>query len=209
VPSNRCLLIFERHGFACVLGEHNKQWQVIKTGLLVNHTSLMKFIELLQVEVPEHYLSLIKFACAFSNSHNTIKTFPCHQNNCYFGYVNGLAIVFNSNNGLVSVGQHRNEELCEFGGKFVSKKVVEEGNFGSSGETVQYKGERPTQRIYQIYQKVHKRDSNFVNEAYESKTKVFTSIQSLIINKLKQIVEESRKSENIARFDLNESLDYH
>lgn len=52
VPSNRCLLIFERHGFGCVLGEHGKQWQVIKTSQLVNHSALMKLIELLQVDVP-------------------------------------------------------------------------------------------------------------------------------------------------------------
>lgn len=72
----------------------------------------MKFVELLQVEVPEHYLSLIKFACALSQPHSALRTFPCHQHNCYFGYPNGLAIVFNNNNGLVTVGQHRNEELC-------------------------------------------------------------------------------------------------
>lgn len=76
----------------------------------------------------------------------------------------------------------------------MSKKVTEEGNFAASGESVQYKGERPTQRIHQIYQKLHRRDSNFVNESYESKAKIFTSIQSLIINKLKQIVEESRRN---------------
>lgn len=146
------------------------------------------------MDVPEHYLSLIKFTCSFSNSHNAVRTFPCHQNHCYFGYVNGLAIVFNSNNGLVTVGQHRNEELCEFGGKFKSKKVAEEGNFAPGGEIVQYKGERPTQKIYSIYQKIHKRDNNFINETYESRTRIFTSIQSLIINKLKQIVEESRRS---------------
>ena len=68
----------------------------------------MKYIELLQIDVPEHYLSLIKFACAFSNHNNTIKTFPCHQDYCYFGYINGLAIVFNNNNGLVTVGHHKN-----------------------------------------------------------------------------------------------------
>lgn len=109
VPSHRCLLIFERHSFACVLGECNKQWEIVKSGLLVNHASLMKFIELLQVDVPDHYLSLIKFACTFSAHANSIKTFPCHQNYCYFGYVNGLAIVFNSNNGVVTVGEHLNE----------------------------------------------------------------------------------------------------
>jgi hypothetical protein len=108
VPTNRCLLIFERLGFACVLGQTNKQWSVIKSGILSNHASLMKFIELLQVDVPDHYLSLIKFTCYFSNHNNIIRTFPCFETYCYFGFVNGLAIVFNNNNGLVTVGNHRN-----------------------------------------------------------------------------------------------------
>lgn len=58
------------------------------------------------------------------------------------------------------------------------------------------------QRIHAIYQKLHRRDPNFINEAFESKIKVFNSIQSLIISKLKQIVEDTRR-EDVGRFDLN------
>jgi hypothetical protein len=40
----------------------------------------------------------------------------------------GLAIIFNSNNGVVSVGHHSDKELSGFGGKFDGKRI-EEGNF--------------------------------------------------------------------------------
>lgn len=109
VPSKRCLLIFERHGFGCVLQENSQQWTVVKAGPLGSHSALMKLIELLQVDVPEHYLSLTKFACHLSTPHSSLRTFPCHHSHCYFGFLNGLAIVFNNNNGLVTVGHHRNE----------------------------------------------------------------------------------------------------
>lgn len=90
----------------------------------------------------------------------------------------------------------------------MGKKCVEEGNFSGGGEVVKYGSERPTQRIYQIYQKLHKKDYNFVNEACEAKAKVFASIQSLIVNKLKSIVEESKRSLQINPSELNDSLNY-
>lgn len=48
---------------------------------------------------------------------------PCEGENCYFGYRDGLAIIFNSNNGVVSVGQHENKKISGFGGKFDGKKI--------------------------------------------------------------------------------------
>lgn len=53
---------------------------------------------------------------------------PCKHNHCYFGYKDGLGIVFNSNNGVVSVGNHEKMQLTGYGGKFKGRKV-EEGNF--------------------------------------------------------------------------------
>lgn len=76
----------------------------------------------MELKVPDNYFSLTKFACSYSFNNKYIKTFPCMENYCYFGFVNGLAIIFNSNNGVVSVGYHRNEILCEFGGIFDGTK---------------------------------------------------------------------------------------
>lgn len=46
-----------------------------------------------------------------------LKTVPCFGG-CYFGFNNGLAMIFNANNGLVSIGKHQNEQLVELGGRF-------------------------------------------------------------------------------------------
>jgi hypothetical protein len=40
-------------------------------------------------------------------------------------------MVFNANNGLVSIGQHTGERLSEFGGRFDNSKTGFEGNFRS------------------------------------------------------------------------------
>ena len=52
-----------------------------------------------------------------------------------------MAIIFNSNNGVVSVGQHESRQLSGFGGKFDGKKI-EEGNF-ETDETITYQKKRP------------------------------------------------------------------
>lgn len=78
--------------------------------------------------MPDHFFSLTKFACHFSNSSH-LRTYPTANNCCYFGFPLGLGIVFNPNNGVVSVGLHRNEELCEFGGRFEGSRESEQGNF--------------------------------------------------------------------------------
>ena len=58
--------------------------------------------------MPEHYFSLIKFVTNFASlSGQSLISTPCANGNCYFGYKTGLAIIFNSNNGVVSVGHHQ------------------------------------------------------------------------------------------------------
>ena len=63
--------------------------------------------------MPEHYFSLIKFVTNFANlsftQNQSLISTPCANGNCYFGYKTGLAIIFNSNNGVVSVGHHQNK----------------------------------------------------------------------------------------------------
>ena len=88
---------------------------------------------MLDINVPEYYFSLTKFACRFSNYSQAIKTYSCVNNCCYFGFHNGLALIFNSNNGLLSIGHHNNEQLCEFGGKYEGHRSSEEGNFEEKG----------------------------------------------------------------------------
>lgn len=80
---------------------------------------------MLDFKMPDHYFSLIKFVtyqAADSHEQGLIVS-PCDNGNCYFGYQNGLAIVFNSNNGVVSVGHHQNKKIVGFGGKFDGKKI--------------------------------------------------------------------------------------
>ena len=108
-PVSKCLVIFERFNFACILQEVSDSWSIIQSGQLVNYDTLVKYIELIEVPVPDHFFSLTKFACNFSKNSHHLKTFPCLVNCCYFGYSNGLALIFNSTNGLISIGVHYNE----------------------------------------------------------------------------------------------------
>lgn len=116
-PTGKCLVIFERFNFACVLQE-GKEWSVVASGQLISYDTLLEFIELIGTPVPDYYFSLTKFACNFSKHSQHIKTLPCFGGCCYFGYENGLALVFNAANGLVSVGLHHEEQVGEFGGHF-------------------------------------------------------------------------------------------
>lgn len=59
---------------------------------------------MIEVPVPDYFFSLTKFACHFSKNSPSLKTFPCFTNCCYFGYSNGLALIFNSSNALISIG---------------------------------------------------------------------------------------------------------
>lgn len=117
-PTGKCLVIFERFNFACVLQESGEGWKVLSSGHLTTYNTLLQYIDLMGMPVPDHFFSLTKFACHFSKNSAHVKTLPCFSGCCYFGYTNGLALVFNAANGLVSVGAHREEQVCEFGGRF-------------------------------------------------------------------------------------------
>lgn len=93
------------------MDEDNGDWRITDSGQLINHDTLMKYIQMIGVPVPDHYFSLTKFACHFAKYSSFVKAYPCLSNCCYFGYHDGLAIVFNSNNALISIGAHCNENL--------------------------------------------------------------------------------------------------
>ena len=109
--------------------EESGGWDIQSSGPLTSHQSLVTEMGKIGLIMPDHYFSLIKYACTFSHGNQFVKVFPCLANHCYFGFVNGLAIVFNSDNGVVSVGHHANEQLCDFGGRFKGAKSAEEGSF--------------------------------------------------------------------------------
>lgn len=74
------------------------------------------------------YFSLSKFLTFISNAR--VSAVPCRgSENCYFGYGKGLGIVFNANNGVVSVGSHEGKKVVEFGGKYEIPAFAIEGNF--------------------------------------------------------------------------------
>ena len=105
-PTNRCFIIFERFNFACVLEQKDQQWNIVCSGELTSHNMLLKIIEKAGFVMPQHYFSLTKFVCNTTINSHYLKTFPCFVGCCYFGFFNGLGMIFNSNNGLVSIGQH-------------------------------------------------------------------------------------------------------
>ena len=78
-----------------------------QAGPVPSHKALVNYIQEIGLPFPEHYFSLTKFACTFSYN-GKVKIFPCRTNLCYFGMLNGLGIIFNANNGVVSVGHHQN-----------------------------------------------------------------------------------------------------
>lgn len=63
----------------------------------------------------------------------------------------------------MTIGHHQNEKLVEFGGKFDGGAIAEEGNFENGGERITYKENRPTTKIFSIFQKLHKRSLSFCN----------------------------------------------
>ena len=154
------------------------------------------------LKIPDHYFSLTKFACSFARQSQHIKTFPCHTHCCYLGFARGLAIVFNSNNGLVSVGSHANEEVVELGGKFWGSRSAEEGNFEASGERIKYNGVRPTQQIQAIFHKVHKRSMNFINEYFDSRIGSFMGVEGLLRSQLKELTRMCQEQVQRVKVDL-------
>ena len=74
-----------------------------------------------------HLFSLTKFLVAVSDK--KLFASPCKTSeNCYFGYESGLGIIFNPNNGVVSVGFHEYKRIYEYGGRYENNTCVE-GNF--------------------------------------------------------------------------------
>jgi len=113
LPAEKCLMIFERENFACIINQvEGQEWIVGNSGTINSHSVLLSFISKMGISVPDHYFSLTKFASSLTHRNKAIKMFPCPNNHCYFGFVNGLGIIFNSNNGVVSVGCHQKESLC-------------------------------------------------------------------------------------------------
>ena len=73
--------------------------------------------------MPEHYFSLVKYVTHFAQeSQSRISAHQSTSGCCYFGFRDGLGMVFNSNNGLVSIGRHLGEEVSEFGGVYESSR---------------------------------------------------------------------------------------
>jgi hypothetical protein len=190
------------------LQQAGEEWAVVGSGQLTTYDTLLQYIDLLGTPVPDHFFSLTKFACHFSKHSAHVKTLPCLAGCCYFGYSNGLALVFNATNGLVSVGLHKEEQVSEFGGKFEGTRWAEEGCFERGGERVRYSGERPSNKIYSIFQKIHKRSLDFHNEYFDSKVKFFTFIEEMLRSQLHLIANECRRDKNLRHVDLSESLDY-
>ena len=57
-----------------------------------------------------HFFSLTKFLIAIED--NKLTATPCKTSeNCFFGFESGLGIIFNPNNGVVSVGVHEKKML--------------------------------------------------------------------------------------------------
>lgn len=56
------------------------------------------------------YFSLTKFLTSISNAQAA--AVPCKDSeNCYYGFQEGLGIIFNPNNGVVSIGCHAQKRL--------------------------------------------------------------------------------------------------
>jgi hypothetical protein len=85
---------------------------------------------------------------------------------------------------------------------------AEEGNFERGGDRIRYTGERPANRIYNIFQKLHKRSMDFHNEYFDSKVKCFTCIEEMLRSQLHLIANECRKDKQLRYADLSESLDF-
>lgn len=86
--------------------------------------------------------------------------------------------------------------------------MAEEGNFEFNQERIQYVGERPTHKIYSIFQKLHKRSLNFYNEYFDPKVKTFTNVEDLLRSKIDEISNEFKNKRGFRNIDLNDSLDY-
>ena len=74
-----------------------------------------------------HFFSLTKFLIAIEDKKLAASSGKTSEN-CYFGFESGLGIIFNPNNGVVSVGVHEKKMLYEYGGKYEGE-VSFEGNF--------------------------------------------------------------------------------
>lgn len=113
------LIIFEKCNYVAIIsqGEDEKDWRVTESGTLKNYDDLLRYIDEAHLPMKPQYFSLSKYLTFISN--NRISATPCRgSENCYFGFEEGLGIVFNPNNGVVSVGVHENKKLVEFGGKY-------------------------------------------------------------------------------------------
>lgn len=174
----KILVIFEKLNFVVVIEENQGDWDVIDRGMLKNYNELVRYIEEAEIPMKPQFFSLTKFLTSISNEN--VVAAPCPgSENCYYGFDQGLGIIFNPNNGVVSVGCHDGKKLSEYGGKYDIPRQVTEGNF-LLNEIIRYpflSTERPKHQIYQIYQKLHKRSLSFKNEYFDSKVKLLTSIE--------------------------------
>jgi hypothetical protein len=116
-PVNKVIIIFEKLNFLAVLEQRKNEWAVCERGVLRSYAELVQYIEEAGIPMEPHYFSLAKFITSLSNEAVTATPLQGSQN-CYFGYREGLGIVFNSNNGVISVGCHSNKKLNDMGGKY-------------------------------------------------------------------------------------------
>lgn len=64
----KLLVIFEKYNIIAVLGTTSQkdQFEVISCGKLLTHDDLTKYIEMLDIDMPDNYFSLIKFVTSIT-----------------------------------------------------------------------------------------------------------------------------------------------
>lgn len=119
----KIVVIFERLNFVAILEDRNGDWAVCQRGVLRGYNELVKYIEEANIPMKPQYFSLTKFLTSISNE--KAGAVPCQgTENCYYGFDEGLGIIFNPSNGVVSVGYHSNRKLTECGGKYEHPNFV-------------------------------------------------------------------------------------
>lgn len=66
---NRILVIFEKYNIIAVLevsSQTEQQFEVVSCGKLLTHDDLIRYMQMLDVDIPDNYLSLIKFVTSLT-----------------------------------------------------------------------------------------------------------------------------------------------
>lgn len=166
----KLLILFEKYNLLVALEDVNGQWQESDKREVYLDEDFDRFAHSCGwPSFEESWKTLIKFISAYfvnsiRSSEQRLKLRLINGTNYRYGFDEGLAVVFDDDYQINSMGMHRKAKLKSLGIRYLDN-LIEEGDFSSSNQIFAFKRDgRPHDKIGKLYSHHLLQGLDFINK---------------------------------------------